>query len=146
MSGLRVLMLGVGYFGRKWLKEISACPQCELVGIVAKHSDLLAMIGEEFKVPPSRRFATIEEGLDRSQAQAVIVALPAIILACTLGAGAAWKLVGRIAGRGRVRDLATVGVGVLLVVSLVTTSLSEPSAVCGTVVSYLISTLPLPGS
>jgi predicted dehydrogenase len=39
----------------------------------------LTTVGEEFKVPPAKRFATIEEGLDRSQAQAVIVALPEMI-------------------------------------------------------------------
>jgi predicted dehydrogenase len=79
MSGLRVLVLGLGFFGRNWLEEISACPECEVAGVVAKHPDLLATVGEEFNVPPARRFATIEEGLDRSQAQAVIVALPEMI-------------------------------------------------------------------
>jgi predicted dehydrogenase len=79
MSRLPVLVLGLGFFGKNWLKEISACPECEVAGVVAKHPDLLAKVGEEFKVPPARRFATIEEGLDRSHAQAVIVALPEMI-------------------------------------------------------------------
>ena len=79
MNRLRVLVLGLGFFGKNWLKEISACPECEVAGVVAKHPDLLATVGEEFKVPPAKRFATIEEGLDHSQAQAVIVALPEMI-------------------------------------------------------------------
>jgi len=79
MNRIPVLVLGLGFFGKNWLKEISACPECEVAGVVAKHPDLLATVGEEFNVPPARRFATIEEGLDRSQAQAVIVALPEMI-------------------------------------------------------------------
>jgi len=79
MSRLRVLVLGLGFFGKNWLKEISACPECEVAGVVAKHPDLLATVGEQFGVPPARRFATIQEGLDRSQAHAVIVALPEMI-------------------------------------------------------------------
>ncbi len=87
MSGLRILVLGLGFFGKNWLKEISACPECEVAGVVAKHPDLLATVGEQFKVPPARRFTTIEEGLHRSQAQAAIVALPEMIhKAATLAA------------------------------------------------------------
>jgi len=79
MSGLRVLVLGLGFFGKHWLGEISACTECEVAGVVAKHPDLLATVAEEFTVPPAARFATIEEGLDRSQAQAVVVALPELV-------------------------------------------------------------------
>jgi len=76
---MRFLILGLGFFGRNWLREVLACPGCEVAGIVAKHPDLLATVGEEFKLPPSRRYATIEEGLDRSGAQAAIVALPEMV-------------------------------------------------------------------
>lgn len=79
MSRLRALVLGLGFFGKNWLREVSACPECEVAGVVAKHPDLLASAGEEFKIPPGRRFAMIEEGLDRSQAQVAIVALPEMI-------------------------------------------------------------------
>lgn len=76
---MRVLVLGLGFFGRNWLREVLACPECEVAGIVAKHPELLATVGEEFKVPPAKRFATIEEGLGRAQAQAAIVALPEMV-------------------------------------------------------------------
>jgi predicted dehydrogenase len=79
MSRLPILVLGLGFFGKNWLKELSACPECEVAGVVAKHPDLLTTVGDEFEVPRERRFATIEEGLDRSRAQAVIVALPEMI-------------------------------------------------------------------
>ncbi len=79
MNRLRVLVLGTGFFGRNWLRELSACPECEVAGLVGKHPDLLAAVGEEFKVPAARRFATIEEGLARSEAQAAIVALPEMV-------------------------------------------------------------------
>ncbi len=76
---MRILVLGLGFFGKNWLKEISACAECEVAGIVAKHPDLLAAVGEEFRIPPARRFATIEQGLDGSGAQAVIIALPEMV-------------------------------------------------------------------
>ncbi|MBI3121162.1 MAG: Gfo/Idh/MocA family oxidoreductase [candidate division NC10 bacterium] len=76
---MRVLVMGLGFFGKNWLKEVLACTECEVAGIVAKHPELLATVGEAFTVAPSKRFTTIEEGLDRSQAQAVIVALPEMV-------------------------------------------------------------------
>jgi predicted dehydrogenase len=78
-SAVRVLILGLGFFGRTWLREVLAWAECELAGVVAKHPDLLATVGEEFKIPVSRRFLTIEEGLDRSRADAVIIALPEML-------------------------------------------------------------------
>jgi predicted dehydrogenase len=79
MERLRVLVLGLGFFGKRWVGEVVACPECELAGIVAKHPELLAGVGEEFGVPAPRRFASIEEGLDRSGADAVVVALPEML-------------------------------------------------------------------
>ena len=79
MGTLSVLVLGLGFFGRNWLKELSACSECEVAGIVAKHPDLLATVGDEFTIPPAKRFATLQEGLDRSGARAVIVALPEML-------------------------------------------------------------------
>lgn len=79
MDRLRVLVLGAGFFGTNWLRTLAGCPECELVGLAAKHPDLLARTGEEFGVPASRRFPTIEEGLRRAEAEAVIVALPEMV-------------------------------------------------------------------
>jgi predicted dehydrogenase len=79
MSPLRVLVMGAGFFGKNWLREVCACPKCEVAGVVAKDSELLTAVGEGFKIPLTRRYPTIEEGLDRSQAQAAIVALPEMV-------------------------------------------------------------------
>jgi predicted dehydrogenase len=79
MDRLKVIVLGAGFFGKNWLRELSGCAECELVGLVAKHPEVLAAAGEEFGVPVERRFATIEEGLDRAGAQAAVVALPEIV-------------------------------------------------------------------
>jgi predicted dehydrogenase len=50
-----------------------------VAGVVAKHPDLLAAVGDEFKIPESRRFAAIAEGLDRVEAHAVVIALPEML-------------------------------------------------------------------
>ena len=76
---MRILVLGVGFFGKNWLKTLSGSPACEVAGLVAKHPDLLAAVGDEFKVPAAKRFASIEEGLERSGAEAVIVAVPEML-------------------------------------------------------------------
>jgi predicted dehydrogenase len=76
---MRFLVLGVGFFGKNWLKTLSGNPACEVAGLVAKHPDLLAAIGDEFKVPLAKRFPSIEEGLERSGAEAVIVAVPEML-------------------------------------------------------------------
>lgn len=76
---MRILVLGVGFFGKNWLKTLSGSPGCEVAGLVAKHPDLLAAVGDEFQVPAAKRFASIEEGLDRSGAEAVIVAVPEML-------------------------------------------------------------------
>ena len=79
MEKFRILVLGLGFFGKNWLREVSACAECEVAGVVAKHPELLAGVGEEFRVPVQRRFATIHEGLDGANAQAVVVALPEMV-------------------------------------------------------------------
>lgn len=76
MDKLKVLVLGAGFFGKNWLRELAACAECEVAGVVAKHPELLASVGDEFKIPASRRFATIADGLHESKADAVVVALP----------------------------------------------------------------------
>lgn len=76
MDKPKILVLGAGFFGKNWLRELTACQESEVAGLVAKHPDLLTSVGDEFKIPVSRRFATIADGLDGSKADAVIVALP----------------------------------------------------------------------
>ena len=76
MDRLRVLVIGSGFFGRNWLREVSACPDCTVAGLVSKHADLLSKVGEEFKVPAERRFGSLGDALARADAQAVIVAVP----------------------------------------------------------------------
>jgi predicted dehydrogenase len=76
MRRLKVVVLGAGFFGKNWLRELAGCGECQVVGLVAKHPDLLAAAGDEFGVPVERRFGSVEEGLDRASADAAIVALP----------------------------------------------------------------------
>ncbi len=76
MKALRLLVVGLGFFGKNWLREVSSCPECEVAGVVSKHRDLLVTAGDEFKIPAACRFVSIEEALDRADGQAAIVAVP----------------------------------------------------------------------
>lgn len=79
MDKLRILVLGLGFFGKNWLREIAACDECELAGVVSKHPDLLAGVGDEFRVPTHARFTTVHEGVHGANADAVVVALPEMV-------------------------------------------------------------------
>ncbi len=79
MDKLRILVLGLGFFGKNWLREIAACPECEVAGVVSKHLDLLAAVGDEFRIPAYERFTTVHEGVNGASAGAVIVALPEMV-------------------------------------------------------------------
>jgi predicted dehydrogenase len=76
MDRISILVLGAGFFGKNWLRALAACAECEVAGVVAKHPELLASVGDEFTIPVARRFATIADGLDGSKPDAVVVALP----------------------------------------------------------------------
>ncbi len=76
MDRLRVLVIGSGFFGRNWLREVSACGECVVAGLVSKHADLLSKVGDEFKVPAERRFGSLEQALAKADAQAAVVAVP----------------------------------------------------------------------
>jgi hypothetical protein len=34
MSRLPILVLGLGFFGKNWLKEVTSCPECEAASYV----------------------------------------------------------------------------------------------------------------
>ena len=76
---MRLLVLGLGFFGQTWLREIQAHPDCEVAGVLTKHPDVLAAVGDKFNIPPSRRYTTLEESLKCPDAQAVVVALPEML-------------------------------------------------------------------
>ncbi len=79
MKTVRVLVVGLGFFGKNWLREVSSSPECEVAGVVSKHRDLLATVGDEFKIPGAGRFASMEEALAHTDAQAAIVAVPEML-------------------------------------------------------------------
>jgi predicted dehydrogenase len=81
---MRLLVLGLGFFGQTWLREIQAHPDCEVAGVLTKHADVLAAVGDKFNIPPGRRYTTLEESLKCADAQAVVVALPEMLHRATV--------------------------------------------------------------
>ncbi len=74
---LKLIQCGVGGFGQSWLSEVTAAsPDFELVAIVDVQAANLASAGDTAGIPAERRFTTLEEALDKVQADAVLTVTP----------------------------------------------------------------------
>lgn len=91
MPPLRVLVLGAGFFGRKWAQTIQASPDCALAGVVSRSPDRVAEIRRDLGLPGLPAHATLEEALTAGTADAVVVAWPQMLhrdaIVGALGAG-----------------------------------------------------------
>jgi predicted dehydrogenase len=64
----------MGVRGRDWVREIQADTGYELAACVDPDAGALRSAAERFRIPPDRCFAELEEALDRTVCEAVIVA------------------------------------------------------------------------
>ncbi len=77
MEKLKLIQCGVGGFGKSWLSDIVvSSPDFELVAVVDVVQDNLAAAGEVAKLPADRCLPTLEEALDKVQADAVLTVTP----------------------------------------------------------------------
>lgn len=73
---IRVAVVGMGVRGLDWVREVKAAPAFELIACVDVDSSALRRVSERFGVPATQCFTTLEEALDASQCEAVIVVTP----------------------------------------------------------------------
>jgi len=77
MSKLRTLLVGLGFWGKNWIRELGTRRhEVELVGIVSVDPLELQQVGDEHGIPDSRRFLSIQQAIRHSQADAAIVVVP----------------------------------------------------------------------
>lgn len=77
MEKLKLIQCGVGGFGQSWLSEVTTTsPDFELAAIVDVHDANLATAGDAAGIPAERRFTTLEEALEKVQADAVLTVTP----------------------------------------------------------------------
>jgi predicted dehydrogenase len=77
MSKLRLIQCGVGGFGGGWVRNHSSKSEdFELAAIVDVSPEALRSAGDDVKIPPERRFSTLEEALEKVPADAVLTVTP----------------------------------------------------------------------
>ena len=80
MSKLRLIQCGVGGFGSLWIKEhTSKSPDFDLVAIVDTSDKELHGSGDAINFPKEKRFKSLEEALDKVEADAVLTATPPVV-------------------------------------------------------------------
>jgi predicted dehydrogenase len=74
---LRMAQVGLGDFGRRWMKIVNAHSAWEYVAIATRDKPVRDQCGEECGLATTRRFATLREALDSGvEADAVLVTTP----------------------------------------------------------------------
>ncbi|MBI3002033.1 MAG: Gfo/Idh/MocA family oxidoreductase [candidate division NC10 bacterium] len=75
MASVRFLLLGTGFFARKWLETLKAHPDCALAGVISRTPERAAATCAELGLP-APAFATLEQARARVTADAALVTLP----------------------------------------------------------------------
>lgn len=76
MAGLRLMVWGAGFFARKWLEALRAREDCAVAGVVSRTPARLEAVRRDLGLPGVPGFATVDEALQRGDADGVVVALP----------------------------------------------------------------------
>src|SRR5687768_13013133 len=73
---LRIIVLGAGFWGRRWIKAIQEDPRCRLVAVVAQTSTTLNAVREEFSLDPEICFKDVKGAINEARADAAVVVVP----------------------------------------------------------------------
>jgi predicted dehydrogenase len=74
---LRVILLGTGRRGASWLKAFRAVPEWQPLALVGADPDQMDAAGEMTGVPESACFTSLTPALEKVEADAVSVVVPA---------------------------------------------------------------------
>ena len=73
----RMMQVGLGDFGRRWMKIVSGHPSWEYAAIATRNGKVRDECGDEYGVPANRRFGTLSEAFSAGvEADAVLVTTP----------------------------------------------------------------------
>lgn len=74
---VKVVVAGLGGRGRAWAREVNATPGYELTACVDVNEEQLQRAAVELQIPPTQCFTNLEQALDHTHNDAVIVATSA---------------------------------------------------------------------
>ena len=79
MAPFRFVVLGAGFFSRKWIETVKASADSEVVGIASRSRSVAEELKRDFDLTGTALYASWQEAVDRSKADAAIIALPQML-------------------------------------------------------------------
>lgn len=76
MAPFRLMILGAGFFTRKWLEAIATRDDMQVVGIASRTPERVEGLRRDFTLNEVAAFASWEAAVERGQADGVLIALP----------------------------------------------------------------------
>lgn len=74
----RVLLLGLGFWGRNWMKLIHETERCELAGVAGAPAEL-EEIAAQYNVPKDICFSDFREAIKNTKADIAVVVIPGVL-------------------------------------------------------------------
>ena len=74
---IEVIVVGLGQRGRDWIREVRATPEFEVAAYVDSDRDVLNSTRESLNIPSTRCYEDLNEALDKTACDAVIIATSA---------------------------------------------------------------------
>ena len=75
MAHHKVLLLGLGFWGERWIQALQAHPHCEVVGISAGPASV-SRFAQAHGIDPARGWTDYRKAIERAEADVVIISLP----------------------------------------------------------------------
>lgn len=76
MARFRFVLLGAGFFARKWLETLKACEDCEVVGLASRTRIPAEELQRDFGLSGATLFADWNVAISQGKADGVIITLP----------------------------------------------------------------------
>lgn len=73
---LRMIVLGAGFWGARWIAALQQDPRCEIVAVAARTSKTLAKVQKEYGLKANICFRNYKQALNRMPADAAVVVMP----------------------------------------------------------------------
>jgi len=72
----RLILVGPGWWGKRWVRAIQDCEHCDLVGLVARTRKTLAAVCTEFELDPKICATDCRDAFSRIEADVAVILVP----------------------------------------------------------------------
>jgi len=79
MARFRFVLLGAGFFARKWLEELKARQDCEVIGLASRTRTPAEELQRDFGLSGATLYADWKEAVTQGRADGVIITLPQML-------------------------------------------------------------------